>query len=177
MTSCVAIATVGSALASIYTSSRLVHSTARRGHLPAIFARINPRTLTPVNALLLQLVCMCGYILIGTYESLIRMCGAITWVFYGLCAVAVLVLRKREKRLERPYKVILLFTLRLMSVGTGVFYMGISTNDDNVAKCDCLETARRYVVWIADLDEWIHCLDGRTAKGRKCRRFIYSKCN
>ena len=44
-------------------------------------------------------------ILLGTIESLIDFFSFTVWIFYGMSMVALLVLRKNNPNLARPYKV------------------------------------------------------------------------
>jgi amino acid transporter len=106
---CVSFSAIGAATGSLFTGSRLIHATAVRGHLPSFLASLNASTMTPVRALVLQLFLTSVYILMGNFEWLVRVCGAVMWVFYGLCAFSVVVLRRTERHLVRPYKVPLLF--------------------------------------------------------------------
>jgi len=45
-------------------------------------------------------------ILLGTIESLIDFFSFTVWIFYGMSMLALLVLRKNNPNLARPYKVI-----------------------------------------------------------------------
>lgn len=59
---------------------------------------------TPIPSLLLNLTLTCIYIILGTFETLITFYGVAAYLFYFLTVLGVLVLRVKERHLERPYR-------------------------------------------------------------------------
>jgi len=60
--------------------------------------------LTPIPALLLNLILTTIYIMIGEFRTLITFYGCAGYSFYFLTVLGLIVLRIREPNLERPYK-------------------------------------------------------------------------
>lgn len=102
---CVACSCFGALNASFFTSGRLIYVAAREGYIPKWFAKIHPKRDTPVNALVLQAVLTGIMILSGTFESLVNFYGVCSWIFYFMAVFGLVILRVKEPRLERPYKV------------------------------------------------------------------------
>ena len=87
--------------------SRAIYALARAGQLPAALGRLHPRFHTPHNAILL----------IGSLSVIAPLFGrpALVWlvdagglgivIAYAFVAWSFLVLRKKEPRMERPYRV------------------------------------------------------------------------
>ena len=63
------------------------------------------RFQTPGNALLLHGVWICMFIITGSFDMLADIMVFMTWIFYGLGAVGVFILRKKMATTERPYKI------------------------------------------------------------------------
>ena len=99
----VACATLGSAVGTLFSSSRLVFSAARGGSLPKVFSMVDSVTETPVNALVCQCLAAAGLMLSGNVEHLVDVFSSSTWVFYLACVVAAWRLRTTEPLLPRPY--------------------------------------------------------------------------
>lgn len=60
---------------------------------------------TPVRALVVQcIICILVTLLAGNFENAVIYTTSITWIFYLLCGVAVMVLRQKGKSRDRPYK-------------------------------------------------------------------------
>jgi L-type amino acid transporter 9 len=46
------------------------------------------------------------FILSGDIKSLIDFCSFVSWIFYGLAMVALMVMRRTKKHVKRTYKVL-----------------------------------------------------------------------
>jgi APA family basic amino acid/polyamine antiporter len=68
------------------------------------FAEVHPKYGTPGFAILAQGVWAALLLLTGSYETLIDYALFGIWVFYGLMIGAVMVLRKTQPNLPRPYR-------------------------------------------------------------------------
>ena len=69
-------------------------------------AEVHPRFHTPAFAILAQSAWAVVLILFwGTFESLISYVVFTDWIFFGLAAAAVFVLRRRAPTAPRPYRV------------------------------------------------------------------------
>jgi APA family basic amino acid/polyamine antiporter len=97
------LTTLGSTNGMILAGPRVTYAMARdRLFLPAV-ARVHPRFRTPAISLGVQALWSSGLVFSGTYEQLFTYVVFTSWVFYGMGAAAVFVLRRRD--LPRPYRV------------------------------------------------------------------------
>lgn len=101
----IAISTFGTL--GIYTLSapRIYYAMAKDGLFFRKLAYVHPRFRTPVNAIIAQSAWAVVLLLFwGTFEDLITYVVFTDWVFFGLTAVGVIVLRYKKKNVHRPYK-------------------------------------------------------------------------
>jgi ethanolamine permease len=89
----------------ILAAGRATFEFGRVGYIPKVFGKIHPKFKTPANALVVNMIAGILALLTGkTGEIIIMACfGALT--LYIISMVTVLVLRKKEPGLERPFKV------------------------------------------------------------------------
>ncbi len=118
----IVLSTLGSSFASVTTGARVTFAQAREGLLFAPLASIHPKFKTPHVSLWVQLAfscaCMAFY---GTFEKL---AGAFTfgmWIFYGLAACAIIVLRRTQPNIERPFRCPGYPLVPLLFVGSALF--------------------------------------------------------
>lgn len=76
---------------------------ARNGLFFPSFARIHPRFHTPVVATVAQGAWAAAFTLVGTFQQLFTSYVFTSWIFYGLAVAGVVILRRREPELPRPY--------------------------------------------------------------------------
>jgi APA family basic amino acid/polyamine antiporter len=99
------ISTLGATHASIIVGARVTYAQARDRLLFAGLSRIHPTYRTPFVALWVQAALSC--VMVIWLERFERMIGGFVftiWIFYGLAAVAVIVVRVRQPDLPRPYR-------------------------------------------------------------------------
>ena len=104
----VAIAFVVSALGalngSILSNARVPFAMARDGYFAARLAELHPRTLVPVRVIVVQAVWSSLLAVSGSYDQLTDCLIFASWIFYGLTASAVFVLRRQRPDAPRPYR-------------------------------------------------------------------------
>lgn len=100
----IVLCTMGAANGSILASPRVTYAMAKDGVFPAWAGREHKRYQTPANALWLHGVWIILFILTGSFNMLADMFIFITWIAYMFGAVGVMLLRKKMKNAERPYK-------------------------------------------------------------------------
>ena len=98
-----AITVISSLNAGVLFSPRILYAMANDGLLPEGIAAVNHGG-TPGPALLLCFLVTFSLILIGSFETLIAIVSVLFVAVYLSGFVALLVLRKREPSLPRPYK-------------------------------------------------------------------------
>lgn len=97
------VSIVGAANGMILTGPRVYYAMAKEGLFLPIFARLNQRFRAPVYATILQGVWASCLTLLGTFQELFTYVVFTAWIFYGLAVAAVIVLRRREPALDRPF--------------------------------------------------------------------------
>ena len=92
----VAVSTFGSILGVILTVSRLAQAMSRDGAFLRPFAAVHPRLGTPVPAIAVMTVTSLIYVLAASFRGILIYFTFSIWIFYGLTAVALLILRRRR---------------------------------------------------------------------------------
>ena len=88
-----------------------VYSASREGHLPEVISYVNKFTLTPLPGLLFNGLLGIVFVLLNDINALLNMYMVAASFFYGLCMLALLVLRYTRRDVERTFKVTLLLPL------------------------------------------------------------------
>ncbi|XP_074468272.1 b(0,+)-type amino acid transporter 1-like [Sebastes fasciatus] len=101
----VVFSTFGSANGSCFTAGRLAYVSGREGHMVKILSYISLRRYTPAPALIFNGALAILYIIPADINTLINYFSFAHWAFYGLTALAVIVMRFTRKKLHRPVKV------------------------------------------------------------------------
>jgi APA family basic amino acid/polyamine antiporter len=94
-------ATNGTAL----TAARAYYAMAGDGLFFKAVARVHPRFHTPAVALVLQGAWASVLVLAGTFQQLFTYVIFTGWIFYAIAVAGVLVLRRKQPELPRPYRV------------------------------------------------------------------------
>lgn len=101
----VAFSTFGCCLSLQFGVSRLCYVAGREGHVPRFFSFVHYKKMTPAAAVALQGILSLFCILVGNIIELIEFASFLTWVFYGLAMVALIIMRKTKPDAQRPYAV------------------------------------------------------------------------
>ena len=88
----------------LVSASRLLFSLARAGLFPAQMAYVDPRG-TPLFAMLAIALAASGFLLTGTYLTLVSMQAPSTILALIVVMAALVILRRREPDLARPFRV------------------------------------------------------------------------
>jgi APA family basic amino acid/polyamine antiporter len=98
------MSSLGSLHASVLANSRVPYAMAQDGMFFKPLAKVSERSRVPVNAVLAQ----CGWASVlaisGTYDTLTDSVVFASWLFYALSAGAVIIFRRREPDLHRPFR-------------------------------------------------------------------------
>ena len=100
----IVVATLGANNGIIFTSPRIPYAMASQGLFFGWATRLHPTTRSPNTLLLVQMVVAVIYALSGSYNQLLGYVVFASFLFYALSAAAVIVLRRREPELPRPYR-------------------------------------------------------------------------
>ncbi|XP_012287426.1 b(0,+)-type amino acid transporter 1 isoform X2 [Orussus abietinus] len=101
----VALSTFGCALSIQFGVSRLCYVAGQEGHVPRIFSFVHVTRMTPAAAVAFQGMLSLACIMLGNIVELIEFASFLTWVFYGLAMIALLVMRRTKADVHRPYSV------------------------------------------------------------------------
>lgn len=100
------LSTLGSSHASVMTGARVTFAQARDGMLFRFLGKIHKRYETPAVALWVQCALSCTAVLVLRSFGELAVSFVFTmWIFYGMGAVALFVLRVRRPEMERPFRV------------------------------------------------------------------------
>lgn len=92
----IAVSTIGFLSQNLLTGPRVYFAMARDGTFFRSVASVHPRTRVPVVAIVLQGGIASLLALSGSYERILGFVVAIDWVFFGLTALSLVVLRRRD---------------------------------------------------------------------------------
>ena len=88
--------TLGTLAVQLVGNPRYFFTAAEDGHLPRVLAYISPRTLTPVNAILLTAGIAIALVTLGGYQLLIRLYVLSIYPMNALALVGTVLLRRRD---------------------------------------------------------------------------------
>ena len=98
------ISALGALNSTILTNTRVPFAMARDGLFPAFAGQLHPRTRVPVRAVCALVGWACVLAVSGTFDQLTDYVVFALWIFYGLIASSVFVLRRKWPNAERPYR-------------------------------------------------------------------------
>ncbi len=139
------ISTLGANNGIVFTAARIPYAMARSGQFFAWAGQVHPKYAVPTTSLVVQGVWSALLALTGTYNQLATYVVFVAFLFYAMAAAAVIVLRRREPALARPYRtwgypitpvVFIAFAIYLVwntiveqpldsAVGTGLLLLGL----------------------------------------------------
>ena len=89
---------------SILSGARVPYAAARDGLFFRSVARVHPTHHTPGVSIIVLSLWSCLLVLSGKYYDLFNLVIFASWILYGMTAAAVLVLRRKQPQLLRPYR-------------------------------------------------------------------------
>ncbi|EOH89855.1 APC family permease [Enterococcus villorum] len=105
------------------TGMRLPYVMAQENRLPFSkhLGKLTERTNVPLSAGILELVVAILMMMVGGLDMLTDMLVFVIWIFYTMVFIGVIILRKTEPSLKRPYKVPLYPIIPLIAIIGGGF--------------------------------------------------------
>ena len=100
-----AISAISAMHGSMLTGARVPYAVASDGLAPRALARLGARSRVPVVSVLVQGAIACVYALIGGFNQLTDAVVIVSWMFYGLNAGTVMLLRQRRPDSPRTFRV------------------------------------------------------------------------
>ena len=101
----VIISTFGTTNGNILASARVSFAMAQEKQFFDCVGKVHPRFQTPGNALWLHGVWTALLVLSGSFDMLTDMLIFVTWLFYGMSALGIFILRRKMPDAQRPYRV------------------------------------------------------------------------
>jgi APA family basic amino acid/polyamine antiporter len=101
----VVASTLGTTNSNVLSTARVTYAMGTENKWCAAAGRVHPAFQTPANALLINAVWTCILIFSGSFDMLTDMLIFVSWLFYGMSALGVFILRYKMKNTDRPYKV------------------------------------------------------------------------
>ena len=97
--------TLGSSHASVMTGARVTFAQAQDGLLFRFLSKVSPTFETPAVALWTQFTLSCVAVwLLAEFASLTESFVFTMWIFYGMAAIALFILRRKLPNAERPFR-------------------------------------------------------------------------
>ncbi|XP_076470410.1 b(0,+)-type amino acid transporter 1-like [Babylonia areolata] len=112
----VIVSTFGSANGTAFTGGRTIFAAARDSNLPEVLSYIHVGKRTPLTSMTFSIGVSLIMISIGDISSLIDFFSFVTWMFYGLTFLSLLVLRYKLRDAPRPYKVPIVIPVVMLCV-------------------------------------------------------------
>jgi len=100
----VMISTFGGTNGNVLATARVTFAMGQEKRFFSFAGKVHPKFKTPGNALLIHGVWTSLLVLSGSFDMLTDMLIFVSWFFYGLSAVGVMVLRKKMPNAPRPYR-------------------------------------------------------------------------
>jgi basic amino acid/polyamine antiporter, APA family len=102
----VIISTFGTTNGNVLATARVSYAMAQEKNFFESLGRVHPKFNTPSNALIVHGVYTSLLVLSGSFDMLTDMLIFVSWLFYGMSAAGLFILRYKMKDVYRPYKVV-----------------------------------------------------------------------
>ncbi|MBL7998326.1 MAG: amino acid permease [Candidatus Kapabacteria bacterium] len=119
----VMLSTLGATNNTILSSARAHFALASDNLFFKSIGTVHPKYNTPHISLWIQCVWSSVLVLSGTFETLTDMLIFVSWIFYGMSAYGVILLRKTLPHIERPYKVPFYPVIPLTFVSISILFL------------------------------------------------------
>jgi amino acid transporter len=100
----------------LYGQTRILFAMSRDGMIPPIFAKVNPRTMTPIPNTVIVMILTAILAAVIPIDFLAEMTSIGTLVAFIVVSLGVIILRVREPNLERGFRLPLGWTIPILSI-------------------------------------------------------------
>lgn len=121
----VALSTFGCAMSIQFATTRLCFVSGREGHFLEPMSYVHVRRSTPIPAVALSGIIIFIFIVVGNITALIEFASFLIWVTYGACMTGLLILRKTQPDIPRPYRVPTIIPIFILMVSIFLSLMPI----------------------------------------------------
>jgi APA family basic amino acid/polyamine antiporter len=122
----VMVSTFGTTNGTILVSARVYYAMAKDGLFFRKLEDVHHRYKTPGVSIIIQGLWAAAITMTGSFDQLTDMLIFVSWIFYGLGAYGVFILRKKMPNAERPYKAFGYPILPALFVLFSMFFVGFS---------------------------------------------------
>jgi len=126
----VMISTFGCASSNILATARVTFAMAQAKNFFASIGNVHLRFKTPGNALLLHGVWTSLLVLSGSFDMLTDMLVFVSWLFYALGAIGMMILRKKMPDAPRPYKTFGYPVVPLLFISLAILFLVLTLYND-----------------------------------------------
>jgi len=98
------VSTLGANNGIVFTAARIPYAMAKDRQFFSWAGQVSPKFAVPVTSLVVQGLWCCLLAASGTYDQLLTYVVFVSFLFYAMAAAAVILLRRREPELKRPYR-------------------------------------------------------------------------
>ena len=100
----IVVSLLGGNNVNVLTNARIIYAMAKEDRFFKVADQVHPKYKTPSNAIFIQCIWAIILTFTGSFNQLITYIIFVSWIFYGMSAGAVIILRNKKPDLERPYK-------------------------------------------------------------------------
>jgi amino acid transporter len=100
----------------LYGQTRILFAMSRDGMIPKVFAKVNPRSMTPVQNTVIVMIATSILAAVIPIDFLAEMTSIGTLVAFLVVSLGVIILRVREPELERGFRLPLGWTIPILSI-------------------------------------------------------------
>ncbi len=122
----VMVSTFGTTNGTILVSARVYYAMAKDGMFFKRMENVHEKHKTPGTSIIIQGIWASMIAMTGSFDQLTDMLIFVSWIFYGLGAYGVFILRKKMPNAERPYKAFGYPVLPALFVLFSMFFVGFS---------------------------------------------------
>jgi basic amino acid/polyamine antiporter, APA family len=126
----IVICTFGAVNGNVMATSRITYAMGRDKIFTAWAGKEHQRFQTPGNALWLHGIWTSMFIITGSFDMLADMFVFVTWIAYGLGAIGIFMLRKKNPELHRPYKIWGHPIVTILFIAFSAFYLIVTLYND-----------------------------------------------
>ena len=156
----VILSTFGSVNGNILATSRVTFAMSVEKQFFSFAGKVHPRYKTPGNALLLHGIWTSVLVFSGSFDMLTDMLIFISWLFYGMSAVGVFILRWKYPDIERPYRVLGYPILPVIFILFTTFFLVVTVYNDiadfTAGRSEVLKTGFGLALTLAGLPLYIY---------------------